>query len=561
MPVWDTSSRRGWCVCMGRLTTAPCAPHQTMYTIKNSQVSVPCNTLIQVLALLNERYAPLDLVQYRATDPLRIEANDGRQWPVEFQPGSYLAYPLLHDGQHPLQWVDRLLIEVRLHVICPLGTVLRPQHMPRSVWNGLQTLLELTKGYGNMFTFEQRNATWSVDGVAVNSLFSAYTRKFQTYFGYGPCGPERETMQTASHEWYVAQALLRGEDIDQSTLDEYATIDWVRACSHREVDWIAHLLQRTHLRGMFSSGKHLNFALSNEGKPDCSYKEITVENVGYLAQLLNSLPSSAGWTEMDDLFYEKGILTVRDLPETDLPSLADGVPVDKLAEAVHVELIKNVRKAQADQLEERIKQGMSKREIEFTRRRIACVEREFSYSYPNKVATAVTERNIHFLIEILDSSINVSTQRAIKRVTGIEIERKPSRERIREIFRLVGHGDDAQYQQARAAYDAQVVTAAAAKQARVAIKEREQSRERLTAAMKTELLKFDGKVMTKAAFIEWAIAQGHNRVTTEKRGAVPRYYLVNEKGSGYQLKTKDGMLDYARLLLEQVTSDQTDTTQ
>jgi hypothetical protein len=339
-------------------------------------------------------------------------------------------------------------------------------------------------------------------------------------------------------------------------LDEYASVDWVQASYFRDVDWIAHLLQRPYLRGQFKEGRHLSFVLSFEGKQDCTYMEVTAENVAELAALLNTLPSTAGWVEMDDLFFEKGILAVREPYETDLPTLEDGVPVDNLAVAIYEELIKKVRKDQAASLEERIKHGMTKRDIAYARQRIATVEREFSYSYPNQVANAVAQRNVHFLIEILDSSINLSTQRAIKRVKGIELERKPSRERIREIFRLVGYEDDAQYEKARAEYEAKVTAARAVKQAEEAIKRNKAERENLQSVMTNQMIKFEGKVMSKAAFIESAIAQGYNRVTSEKRGAVPRYYLTNASGSGYRLETKGGMLDYARMLLVQVEKDQ-----
>ncbi|CAM8641899.1 hypothetical protein MCEMSEM18_03494 [Comamonadaceae bacterium] len=531
-----------------------------MYTIKNSQIEIPCSTLVHAIARLNDTLTKRDLTKYRKDDPLRIESLDGQQWPVEFQSGGYMAYPLLHDGQSALQWLNRLLIEVRLHAISPTGAILSPQHMERSVWNGLQTLNELVKGYGNLFTDQQRKENLVVNGQVVNSLTQAFEITFRNYFGFGPTGPERSPLQAGYHEWYVAHALLRGEDIKQSTLDAYASVDWVQASYFRDVDWIEHLLQRPYLRGKFKEARHLSFVMSLEGKPDCSYKEVTTENVGYLASLLKALPADAGWLELDDLFYEKGILSVREPYETELPTLADGVPVNKLAVAIYEELIKKARKDHEASLEDRIKQGMTQREIAFTRQRIATMEREYSYSYPNKLANAVTQRNMHFLVDVLDSPNNVATQRAIKRVKGIEIERKASRERIREIFRLAGYEDDAQYQQARAEYDAQVAAAKAAKQAEDAIKRRKAERENLQSAMANQKIQFEGKVMSKAAFIESAIAQGFNRVTSEKRGAVPRYYLTNAAGSGYLLETKGGMLDYARMLLEQVESDQTTAT-
>lgn len=452
-----------------------------MYTIKNSQVAIPCSSLVEVINRLNDRAAKPDLIEFRTADTLHIEAYDGRQWPVAFAMGSTMAYPQLHDSQSALEWLDRLLIEVRVQAISPTGSVLPPQRMPRSVWNGLQTLHELAKGYGEMFTLTQRRHDWVVNGQAVGSLIEAYTLKFKNYFGYGPTGPERSVFQSASHEWYVAHALLRGEELPQPIMEDYATIDWVRSINSREVDWVEHLLRRPYLRGRFTCGMHLNFAINIEGKPDCSFKEITTENVAYLANLLKGLPSDAGWLEMDDLFYEKGILTVRPPHETTLPSLEDGVPLDELAQAVYDELVKKARKANLASLEDRIKQGLTKREIAFTRSRIEHIEREFSYSYPNKVAQAVQQGSVHFLVEILDSSVNVSTQRAIKRAKGIELERLPSNKRIREIFRLVGYDDDAQYQQARALYDAQVATYKAQKLAEQAIKERERQIERVKA--------------------------------------------------------------------------------
>lgn len=530
-----------------------------MYTIKNSQVSISVTSLVQAIFLLNDRSPEQDLIRFRMDDPLCIEAYDGRQWPVAFQMGGSMGYPKLHDSQSALDWLDRILVEVRMQTIGQDGTVLPPQRMQRSVWNGLQSLHELAKGYGELFTVAQRQHDWTVNGQTVGSLIEAYTLKFKCYFGYGPTGPERGVMQSASHEWYVAHALLRGEDLPQDVLDDYATIDWVRSINAREVDWVEYLLQKPFLRGRFKRGHHLRFVMGIAGKPDCSYKEVTAENAGYLASLLNGLPDQEPWREMDDLFYEKGILTLREPYETTLPSIEDGIPVDELAQAVFDELVKKARKDQLAYVESRIEQGATKRDIDFQRRRIDNIEREHSFAYPNKVAMAVKNRNMHFLMEILDSSLNVSTQRAIKRTRGIELERLASAARIREIFRLAGYVDDADYVQARARYDSEVATAKAANQAQQAIKDRERQRENLTRAMNSTRIKFDGEIMSMAAFIQKAIADGHNRVTTQKRGAVPRYYLVNEAGSGYLLDAKNGALDYARMLLEQVDSAQPDT--
>lgn len=530
-----------------------------MYTIKNTKVSISVNSLVQAIFLLNNRTAEHDLIRFRLEDPLHIEAYDGRQWPVAFQMGGYMGYPKLHDAQSALDWLDRILIEVRVQAISPCGSVHSPQRMPRSVWNGLQSLHELVKGYGELFTEGQRRDSWVVNGQRQGSLIEAYTVKFKNYFGYGPTGPERGVMQCGSHEWYVAHALLRGEDLPQAILDDYATIDFVRATYAREVDWVEYLLQKPFLCGRFKRGHHLRFVMSIAGKPDCSFQEVTVENAGYLASLLNGLPDQEPWREMDDLFYEKGILKLRPEHETELPSLEDGVPVDDLAQAVHDELVKKSRKDLAAHLEDRIKQGITKREIDFTRRRIVNMEREHSFGYPNMVAKAVKERNMHFLMEVLDSSNNVATQRAIKRTRGIELERLSSAKRIREIFRLAGYDDDDQYEQARALYESQVATAKAQKQALQAVKDQQRQRENLTNAMNATKVQYEGAVVSMATFIQTAIANGFNQVATKKRGAVPCYYLVNEAGAAYKLDSKNGSLDYARMLLEQATSDQADT--
>ncbi|MDT8992707.1 hypothetical protein RQP54_17680 [Curvibacter sp. APW13] len=531
-----------------------------MYTIKNTQVSISVNSLVQAIFLLNDRSTENDLIRFRLNDPLHLEAYDGRQWPVAYQTGGYMGYPKLHDGQSALDWLDRMLVEVRLQTIAADGTVLPPQRMARSVWNGLQSLHELVKGYGEMFTQQQRQKDLPTTDLGQEPLITAYTGKFTTYFGYGPRGPGRNVMQSGNHEWHVAHALLRGEDLPQDILDDYATIDWVRSSNVREVDWVEHLLQKPFLRGRFKHGHHLRFVMDIAGKPDCSYKEVTAENAGYLASMLNGLPNQDPWREMDDLFYEKGILTLRPPYDLELPTLDDGVAVDDLARAIHTEIVNKARKDQLAYVEERIAQGATQRDVDYQRRRVDTIEREHSFAYPNKVARAVKARDMHFLVEVLDSSNNVSTRRAIKRVYGIELERLASAKRIREIFRLAGYNDDAEYAQARALYDTQVATAKAEQQAQQAIKDRERQRQNLTNAMNAKRVTFEGESMTMAAFLQRVIAAGHNRVTKGQRGAVPRYYLTNDAGQGYVLDAKNGELDYARMLLEQVDIDRTAAT-
>lgn len=78
--------------------------------------------------------------------------------------------------------------------------------------------------------------------------------------------------------------------------------------------------------------------------------------------------------------------------------------------------------------------------------------------------------------------------------------------------------------------------------------------------MQARMVRFEGTVVTTAAFIESIIEQGFTQITSEKRGAVPRYYLGNGNGSQYLMDAKNGMLEYARMLLEQVGTDQSDTT-
>lgn len=524
-----------------------------MYTINHPEKSVQCTTLAEVFFKLNDRETVNYFVLRRTGDVSVCDTLDGRIFPVAFD--SATCYPQLHDHTSAIEHLQVMLQQVTMRCRHPNGRVMQPQEMPECQWSGLRAIKWATYGLG-VFTSAQLRGPHQVNGQTFGTIYGAYEALFERLFGYPVDGPVHGGIRTeGSHEAHVALALLRGEQLPAEVLTAYQEKNW-QGAGYRHVQWIDALLKRPFLQGQCATPKHLNFLLMIEGKPDSRVHELTTENIGYLSALLKRQPADSSYQDLDDAFFTEGILLDLPQPARTLPAGADQ-PVNDFARALHEAMVQSAQKAQQEDLQQRIaSKSLSQREIWRMQSRIANMATEHSFLYPNRLAQAITNRDMHFLIDILDSSINLSSQRTVKKVYGIQLEKLSSPKRVREIFRLAGYVQDADYEAAKAVYDGQV---AAAAKARLAVRQAEEQAQRLPHARQKAAcvrVRYDGKVVNGHEFVDAVVASGFTCITTRKQGAVNQYLLTNpdQPHDAYKLNAGDGTLDYARCVLEQRNS-------
>lgn len=528
-----------------------------MYYITHPQIeTLTCNTFAQIFHHLNTRSEKQCFPMLQSTGQLFVVGPTGARYRVG-RCGSRLG-PAFDDGVSASVHLEFMLREARHYAVDARGNVMKPHEMPLWLWHGLFQIGGSAFGLTGSFSEKQAAGPHHIGDRTCFTLSEACSVLFTQLFGFGHNGPvDRDFGSNGRHEVHVAYALLRDEPVPDATLADYRGMVF-DSLHFGDVQCLGPLLQRPYLRGKFDSMTKLSFILMVEKDPQSRMREITVENVGYLSSLLKSLPNDCGYHQLDDALYAHDLLQVKQYQVRVLEESAR-VPFNEFACAVRRELITMRTKQYQATLDEKIaRKQLSQREVKYEQQRINGLELEEGYGYPNKLAAAVQTRNMHQLVSILDNPNNTSSMRAVKRVFGLELERLASKSRIREIFRLAGYFDDAQYQVARAKYDSEVAQARATKLAAERARAEAERLPRTRAAVTSKLFSYKGRTMTAAEFVEELVKDGHVQVRTTSRGATTAYSVWKEDGSsGYRLLSKDGTLAYAKLLIEQVKSTAT----
>jgi hypothetical protein len=442
--------------------------------------------------------------------------------------------PVLDADGDPRDWLNLMLDEVMPFVKTELGAIKAPHEMTRAQWGAVTSIGSI--GYGVMpcFTHETRGRVGDFPRVVAE--------EFRRRFGYGHNGPvyDNTGQSNSRHEVHVAYALARGDAVPQEVLQEYLTNESLTATL--DMHWFGRVLRQPFLRGRFRTVEEMATALGLIGKE----REISEENLPGLIQALSEIPVGANYIDVDNQLYAHGFLSLR--PQYPLPEAESlGQPVNDFAERLHAELIQFRSRRDTKRLDKEALSGkLTQREIDERRRAIGSIGAREGYTWANRVAQAILDKNLPCMLDVLCDNNNEASQRATELEFGVRLRSKRAADRRRTVFGLAGFVSDEAYRQAELDLAAQVAQRKA---------QAEESRApgrlaHLKEAAAMRKVRFEGEILTADLFIEKLLTLGFTEVVDYQRGATKTYYLRRGGDNNlYRVKASDGTLSYAKALL------------
>lgn len=437
------------------------------------------------------------------------------------------------------------LQEVRPYAIRADGTVKPPHEMRRAHWESINMIGRACYGVLPCFSADQQRGPYLLNGKSVD-LSWLMTSLFQSTFGYSHNGPAYDStgQRNSRHEVHVAAALGRGAYVPQEVIQEYLDLD---ANYSMDLQSLKPLLTKPYLRGKFRSESLLRIVLSILRNS----VELDEAMADRLAVLLQGFDDGASYVAVDDMLYDAGIIGQR--PEQALPAPESlGTPLNAFAGKLRDHLVAWKRRKELAALEKNCKRmALTKRETDWQRARIAQLDKTEGYAWANRVAQGLLDKNLPFLLDVLDGTMNEASQRAVEAEFGVKLRNVRAAERRRAVFSLVGLVTDQEVEAAEQELkDARAKRMEAREERRV--QEEKATRVEVTKARASNVrYRLEGKIITGAEMVDILFARGYTEIRTSKRGAVPAYYLENPTtGSGFKMKRGDGTLNYAQALIE-----------
>ncbi|MDO8279344.1 MAG: hypothetical protein Q7T63_14600 [Burkholderiaceae bacterium] len=435
--------------------------------------------------------------------------------------------------------------ELRPYATRADGTVKPPHEMRRAHWGALNMIGKTCYNVLPCFSGDQLRGPYMASGKSVD-LVGLMSNLFQSTFGYSHNGPAYDAagQQNSRHEVHVAAALARGAYVPQEVIQEYLELD---ASFASDLQALKPLLNKPYLRGKFRSMSLLQIVLSVL-RDTVALDEAMADR---LAVLLKGFHDGASYVAVDDTLYDAGIIGQR--PALALPSPESlGTPLNAFAVKLRDHLVAWKRRKELADLEMNCKRmALTKRETDWQRARIAQLDKTEGYAWANRVAQALLDKNLPFLLDVLDGTMNEASQRAVEAEFGVKLRNVKSAERRRAVFSLVGLVTDQEVEKAEQELEDARVKRMDAREARRE-QERKATRVEATRARAANVsYSLEGKIITGAEFVDILFARGYTEIRTSKRGAAPAYYLQNPTtGSGFKMKRGDGTLNYAQALIE-----------
>lgn len=506
------------------------------------------SALGELLNRMNRRFADKTKNLQGKADNLEVWTSTGKSYPIE-QRVNHLGIRMTPDDGHVEEIMTQMFNEVMPYAYGENGTIKAPWQMTSDQWGAINAIGSVAYGVIPCLSDEHRQQTCLNREGQRCSVMEYVASEFNARFGYGHNGPLYDGHQTNSrHEVHVAYALARGDNVTEDVLAEYNNAEWLGGLL--DLHWFKTLLQKPFLRGRISAeklSKLVSLLKSNRNEPI----EITEENASFLIGLMNSLPTDATYADCDNILFERGVLRVLPLhvPEK-APDI--GVPVNAFAAELRQMQVKNRMKNQLAYIDEQMAKGhMTLREKQFQLNQVNDIPNWERHGWANKIARAIEDKNLAYLLEILDRPENDTTKKAVEKFYPGKLRNVTAVKRRRGVFALVGHVTDEQYAAADAAYKAKEKTLLETKAAEEELKRNETRVEDAKAIAAQLKIRVNGTVMNGAEFVEKIIREGFDQIDTRKRGAVPSYIIRNVKtDSSYKLQRKNGTLDYAQALLE-----------
>lgn len=335
-----------------------------------------------------------------------------------------------------------------------------------------------------------------------------------------------------SHAMHVGHALLSGATVPPTVLREYQA----RARIEYGQEWISLLVAFPALGGRVKARHAQSLALL--WREDL---ELTDQTVPCIAAALRSLPQDATYIEVDDCLFAHGLLAPLTAEVEEVP-VDIGTPTSALAEAIHRHTSNAIFNHGLRQIEDDRRAGrMSKRRYDQAMLRNELSQTMRSYSYANKMASAIEGAEMELVLPCLDSpdTRNRGCKQAVYEVLGVKIIGLKPGVRRRIVFSLCGLNEAQQ-----AAWEAERARRQAV--AQLEHVKREARRKAESARYRT----MEGRRLTGAEYVEESLAAGYTSIRSSRIGATQRYRLERPGTSvSRNLSAKDGTLEYARQLL------------
>ncbi|MFM0386904.1 hypothetical protein [Paraburkholderia dipogonis] len=411
----------------------------------------------------------------------------------------------------------------------------RPQH-----WESFQALFGLDRDVRLLFSSSQIEAE-KATAKACGEHFqfsNCVWRAARDRLGLGSNGPHEPVsgLVNGRHEVHVAYALVANRPVPESVIADYRAMEEPFKYG---LEWAQPLLDLPELRGALHPRKWAALAqVLRHAKIT-----LTCETVPAYVDAVRSLPDDVEPLVVDNRLYEVGLLQSLPLPDRFMSPVDVGTPVSEFAARVRGLVADNRRTVDLKRAEEELAKGrISKRLFELQRQMVLLDHGRSTYEWPNRLATGVAERNVGYLLSVLDTADdrNRISKQAVREVLGVKLRGLKPADRRRAVFALCGFDETAQ----SACEAAEAVRREAEQHAEDARRARE-------AAEGSKYRRPDDSLVSGAAHVDESIAAGFVEIRDWRKGASREYVLVNPVSKeGRALRAKDGTLAYARTVLD-----------
>jgi hypothetical protein len=444
--------------------------------------------------------------------------------------------------------ITEMFNEVLSHYLKPNGIVFCPHEMPGDHWNAISKVASAAYDVFPCFTSDQQqelfdNAYPDFTPGKVNTV-GYINNRFWKECGWGYSGPAYSNNGDTNrrHDVHVAYALANGKPVPEHVIAEYRDLH----LKNMNPSWLPAVLNFPQLRGVLSVDKLQSLWCVLHGQKI----QIDAENVDYLLTLMQTFPmENPDTVAMDDYLYRAGFLPehppMAPAPETFDPLTA----VSPLALKIRDYIGKGRQESTiARAHKERVDGRYSLRELE---RQLAyansLAERE-SIKWGNTVAKAIIDKDVTFLLHILDcpDAQNTSSKKAIQEECLVKLLGLKSKDRRDAIFTLSGYDSEQ-----RAKYEAEV-------EIKENLAKVEQVKNDILDQMKNFKIKTPlyGTLDVKD-YVDQAVKDGYSGLYQTKEGRKNQFWLINPTTrSAVSIKQKDGTLAYARDVLKLVDHTQ-----
>ncbi|MEZ2310407.1 hypothetical protein AB6809_27570 [Paraburkholderia sp. RCC_158] len=504
-----------------------------MYTLSIPDQTFTVATLAGVIALFAN-----DLVKKTETSSISL-FSDG----VPASVTRYNGTLAIRCAGSAAEIVNRLFGEVHAFWLSAYGEQARPWQIRPTHWDELFGLFELARAPHTFLTTDQIDAEKAAarDARQFFSLSSLFHESATARFGFGAGGPPVTGGQVnGRHEVHVAYALLRNEDVPAVVMDDYRAMEQP---FRYDLEWAAPLFDVPEVRGRFSASRwqSVSSVMRHAKQP------ITAENIDAIVAATAHLPETAGYIEVDDALFDAQIVSAEALPAMFGTPVAIGEPLNDFASRLRQLLAdwrrdKTVDRADMERTQGRMSVRRHKLECEMA---LLSHGRE-SFEWPNRVASAIEERDLSMLLNLLDTpdDHNRSSKQAVEEFHGVKLRGLKAKARRRAVFSLCGFDETAQREWEKAD-----------EQRRMEKRRADDAQRARDAAQSARYKRTDGTVIDGVTHVDDAIASGFSEIRNWRAGAILQYALVNPAlNEGRRLQAKDGTLAYARAVLERLAA-------